>query len=209
MLDFWGLGFDVAERMRFLPVLRERSFRRCRGCHSLRAAGVRRSPCAGEKRGLVPSNVTLDVKFPVISVGSKPHLGFRPKSGKERSIPIDPVLRPTERCSSRQAWTSTLSLAYLGTRMSASPRKSTPRSAGASWPGRRRSSDGTSDGLSCASFRPFRASENWPEAWISRNHANATPTRPVHKNALEQISEILSNGTRFRVELTGIEPVTS
>ena len=26
MLDFWGLGFDVAERMRLLPVLRERGY---------------------------------------------------------------------------------------------------------------------------------------------------------------------------------------
>ena len=103
-----------------------------------------------KKRGLVPSNVAEEVKFPkvprkshdwlrspelgpfleaclgefetiakvaiftglrrrevvflqrsdvdflnsVIVVRSKPQLGFRPKSGKERSIPIDPVLRP-------------------------------------------------------------------------------------------------------------------
>ena len=103
-----------------------------------------------KKKGLVPSNVTHEVKFPkvprksydwlrspelgpflegclgdfetiakvtiftglrrrevvflqrsdvdllnaVISVRSKPHLGFRPKSGKERSIPVDAVLRP-------------------------------------------------------------------------------------------------------------------
>jgi len=36
----------------------------------------------------------IDLLNAVISVRSKPHLGFRPKSGKERSIPIDPVLRP-------------------------------------------------------------------------------------------------------------------
>jgi integrase len=36
----------------------------------------------------------VDLHNNVISIRSKPHLGFRPKSGKERSIPIDPVLRP-------------------------------------------------------------------------------------------------------------------
>ncbi len=36
----------------------------------------------------------VDLLNNVISVRSKPHLGFCPKSGKERSIPIDPVLRP-------------------------------------------------------------------------------------------------------------------
>lgn len=36
----------------------------------------------------------VDLLNNVISVRSKPHLGFRPKSGKERSVPIDPVLRP-------------------------------------------------------------------------------------------------------------------
>jgi len=36
----------------------------------------------------------VDLLNNVICVRSKSHLGFRPKSGKERSIPIDPVLRP-------------------------------------------------------------------------------------------------------------------
>ena len=36
----------------------------------------------------------VDLLNNVISIRSKPYLGFRPKSGKERSIPIDPVVRP-------------------------------------------------------------------------------------------------------------------
>jgi integrase len=36
----------------------------------------------------------VDLRNNVVSVRSKRHLGFRPKSGKDRSVPIDPVLRP-------------------------------------------------------------------------------------------------------------------
>jgi len=36
----------------------------------------------------------VDLRNNVIQVRAKPHLGFRPKSGQERSVPIDPALRP-------------------------------------------------------------------------------------------------------------------
>src|SRR5262249_6946907 len=36
----------------------------------------------------------VDLANGVIQIRVKPHLGFTPKNGKERSVPIDPVLRP-------------------------------------------------------------------------------------------------------------------
>jgi ParB/RepB/Spo0J family partition protein len=59
-----------------------------------------------------------------------------------------------------------------------------PRCAGDSWPSKPRSSGVTSAGPSSANFHPSRASEIRRGAWISRNHANATPTRPMHKKGV-------------------------
>jgi integrase len=36
----------------------------------------------------------VDLANGVVQIRAKPHLGFRPKSGRERSVPIDPTLRP-------------------------------------------------------------------------------------------------------------------
>lgn len=50
--------------------------------------GLRRAEVVFLQRG------DVDLINGVIQVRSKPHLGFRPKSGKERSVPLDPLLRP-------------------------------------------------------------------------------------------------------------------
>jgi integrase len=50
--------------------------------------GLRRREVVFLQRG------DVDLANGVIQVRVKPHLGFTPKNGKERSVPIDPVLRP-------------------------------------------------------------------------------------------------------------------
>lgn len=50
--------------------------------------GLRRGEVVFLQRG------DIDLINNVIQIRAKPHLGFRPKSGRERSVPLDPTLRP-------------------------------------------------------------------------------------------------------------------